>query len=322
MAEPENNFRFELTEEMNGERLDKALSKLMPEFTRSTIQQWIKQERILINGIPEKQKFKLSGNEVLEIHAPAAETLEHLPENIEINIIDEDAHIIVIDKPVGLVVHPGAGNPKGTLLNGLLGYNEALSKLPRAGIVHRLDKDTSGLMVIAKTEQSRQKLIAQLDSRSMHRQYLAIVNGIMISGETIDQPIGRHRQDRLRMTVTQTGKSAITHLRVLKKFRYHSLIQANLESGRTHQIRVHLSWRGYPIVGDKQYGFRTKFPPKASEEFKECLQNFHRQALHAEQLTLIHPDSDSKVSWKSPMPEDMQILINHLDHDLDIQAPR
>ena len=304
---------------MNGERLDKALSKLMPEFTRSTIQQWIKQEKVLINGIPEKQKFKLSGNEILEIHAPPTETLEHLPENIEINIIDEDAHIIIIDKPVGLVVHPGAGNQNGTLLNGLLGYNETLSRLPRAGIVHRLDKDTSGLMVIAKTEQSRQKLIAQLDSRSMRRQYLAIVNGIMISGETIDQPIGRHRQDRLRMTVTQTGKSAITHLRVLKKYRYHSLIQANLESGRTHQIRVHLSWRGYPIVGDKQYGFRTKFPPKASEEFKGCLQHFHRQALHAEQLTLIHPETDSEVSWKSPMPGDMQILINHLENDLDMQ---
>ncbi len=300
---------------MQGERVDKALSGLMPEYTRNAIQQWIRQGRVLVNGKSAKQKFRLSGDETLEIHVPNATTLEYLPEQIDLEILDEDDQIMIINKPCDLVVHPGAGNLDGTLLNGLLHHNPELAKLPRAGIVHRLDKDTTGLMVVAKTEQARQHLIAQLDSRKMSRQYLAIVNGVMISGETINQPIGRHRKDRLRMSVTSQGKVAITHLRVIKKYRHHCLVRANLESGRTHQIRVHLSWRGFPIIGDRLYGQRTRLPPGASEQFIHCLQTFKRQALHAEKLTLIHPRNHTAASWQSELPEDMKALIAQLEYD-------
>lgn len=315
MSETESHFFLKSTPEMQGERVDKALSVLLPQYTRSAIQQWIRQGLVLINGQPAKQKFRLSGAETLEIHVPSITALEYLPEALDLEILDEDDHIMIINKPCDLVVHPGAGNLNGTLLNGLLHHNSALAKLPRAGIVHRLDKDTTGLMVVAKTEQARQHLLAQLDSRKMRRQYLAIVNGTMISGETINQPIGRHRQDRLRMSVTRQGKTAITHFRVMKKYRHHCLVQANLESGRTHQIRVHLRWRGFPIVGDKLYGKRTRLPPRASEEFKHCLQMFQRQALHAEKLTLIHPGNNIEASWQSTLPEDMKNLMAQLEID-------
>ena len=296
--------------------MDKALSKLLPEYTRNTIQQWIGQGLVLVNGKPVKQKFRLSGEEALEVRVPADTAVANcLPEPIDLEILHQDDHIMIIDKPCGLVVHPGAGNPDGTLQNGLLHYNPELAKLPRAGIVHRLDKDTTGLMVVAKTEQARQRLIAQLDSRKMSRQYLAIVNGVMISGETINQPIGRRHQDRLRMSVTPQGKSAITHLRVKRKYRHHCLVQATLESGRTHQIRVHLSWRGFPIVGDRLYGHRTRVPPAASESFKRSLQTFPRQALHAEKLTLFHPRSNVQTSWQSALPEDMKALLTQLEDD-------
>ena len=315
MSETESHLFFHSTVQMQGERVDKALSGLMPEYTRNAIQQWIRQGRVLVNGKSAKQKFRLSGGETLEIHVPYATTLEYLPEQIDLEILDEDDQIMIINKPCDLVVHPGAGNLDGTLLNGLLHHNPELAKLPRAGIVHRLDKDTTGLMVVAKTEQARQHLIAQLDSRKMSRQYLAIVNGVMISGETINQPIGRRRKDRLRMSVTSQGKAAITHLRVIKKYRHHCLVRANLESGRTHQIRVHLSWRGFPIIGDRLYGQRTRLPPGASEQFKHCLQTFQRQALHAEKLTLIHPRNHTETSWQSELPEDMKTLIAQLEND-------
>lgn len=315
MSESRTHLFLRSTLQMKGERVDKALSKLLPEYTRNTIQQWIRQGLVLVDGESAKQKFRLSGEETLEVQLPRAPVSDCLPERIDLEILDQDDQIMIINKPSGLVVHPGAGNLSGTLQNGLLYHNPELGKLPRAGIVHRLDKDTTGLMVVAKTEQARQHLITQLDSRQMSRQYLAIVNGVMISGETINQPIGRHRQDRLRMSVTSQGKTAITHFRVKRKYRHHCLVQASLESGRTHQIRVHLSWRGFPIVGDRLYGQRTRLPPGASEPFKHCLQTFPRQALHAKKLTLIHPRSNVETSWQSALPEDMKALMTQLESD-------
>ena len=295
--------------------MDKAISRLLPEYTRNAIQQWIRQGLVLVNGNSTKQKFRLSGGETLEIDIPCTPVTDCLPEQIDLEILDQDEDIMIINKPSGLVVHPGAGNLNGTLQNGLLHHNPELAKLPRAGIVHRLDKDTTGLMVVAKTEQARQHLIAQLNSRKMSRQYLAIVNGVMISGETINQPIGRRRQDRLRMSVTPKGKVAITRFRVKRKYRHHCLVQASLESGRTHQIRVHLSWRGFPIVGDRLYGQRTRLPPGACEPFKHCLQTFPRQALHAEKLSLLHPRNNVETSWQSALPKDMRNLIAQLEND-------
>jgi len=315
MSESESNLFIRSTLQMKGERVDKVLARLLPEYTRNTIQQWIRQGLVRVNGESAKQKFKLSGEETLEIQIPCPPVVDCLPEPIDLEILDQDDQILIIDKPCGLVVHPGAGNPNGTLQNGLIYHNPELAKLPRAGIVHRLDKDTTGLMVVAKTEQARQHLIAQLDSRQMSRQYLAVVNGVMISGETINQPIGRHHQDRLRMSVTPQGKTAITHFRVKRKYRHHCLVQASLESGRTHQIRVHLSWRGFPIIGDRLYGQRNRLPPGASEPFKHCLQTFGRQALHAEKLTLIHPRNNSEASWRSELPEDMKTLMAQLEDD-------
>ncbi len=315
MSESESRLFIRSTMQMKGERVDKALSILLPEYTRNAIQQWLRQGLVQIDGQSAKQKFRLSGEETLEILLPCPSSADCLPEQIDLEILEQDAHIMVINKPAGLVVHPGAGNLNGTLQNGLLHYNPELAKLPRAGIVHRLDKDTTGLMVVAKTEQARQHLIAQLDRREMSRQYLAIVNGVMISGETINQPIGRRRQDRLRMTVTPQGKTAVTHFRVKRKYRHHCLVRASLESGRTHQIRVHLSWRGFPIVGDRLYGQRTRLPPAASEPLRRCLQTFGRQALHAEKLTLIHPRNNIEVSWRSELPEDMKTLMARLESD-------
>lgn len=301
-------------------RVDKALTKLLVEHSRGTIQQWIKQGLVLVDGEIIKQKLKLCGTELLEFTVPPAQPSQCHAQDIDLDIVDEDEHLIVINKPAGLVVHPGAGNQDRTLLNGILRHHADSTFLPRAGIVHRLDKNTTGLMVVAKTEQARQHLIEQLSNRAMHREYLALVNGMIISGETIEQPIGRHRTDRLRMAVIQSGKPAITHTRVLKKFRNHCLLQVNLETGRTHQIRVHLSWRGHPIVGDKRYGHRYRPPPAASEELIQSLQEFQRPALHAQKLSLIHPHSGEQKTWQQNPPEDMVKIVNLFKQDAQIHS--
>lgn len=317
MSEQETLISLEIPPEMSGIRVDKALSELLPEHSRTAIQQWIKKGLVLVDGEIIQQKLKLNGNESLEVSVPTAEPIHQPAQKIEFQIIDEDDQLMIINKPAGLVVHPGAGNQDGTLLNGLLHQNSELAILPRAGIVHRLDKNTTGLMVVAKTERCRQYLIDQLTTRKINREYLAVVNGVMISGETIDQPVGRHRNDRLRMTVTPAGKPATTHLRVLEKFRSHCLVQANLETGRTHQIRAHLSWRGYPIVGDKLYGNRYRPPSGAPEELIQSLQQFQRQALHARKLSLIHPESGEQRTWELPPPDDMNKLHKALKLDLE-----
>jgi 23S rRNA pseudouridine1911/1915/1917 synthase len=315
MSEPEPHFFLEIPPQARGNRVDRTLADLLPQHTRNAIQGWIRQDLVLLDGVPVKSKFRLQGNETLQVTIPVAEPVDYLPQAIPLDILEQDSELIVINKPAGLVVHPGAGNQSGTLLNALLHHDPQLATLPRAGIVHRLDKDTTGLMVVARTEMSRQSLISQLEQRHMQRQYITLVEGIMISGETIDQPIGRHRNNRLKMTVTHSGKPAVTHLRVLEKHRMHTLIQANLESGRTHQIRVHLSWRGYSIVGDTLYGNRNRVPPAASEKLVSCLQGFHRQALHAQQLTLSHPSTDTDVTWACDPPEDFQELLTLVRDD-------
>lgn len=230
-------------------------------------------------------------------------------------IVHEDDELLVINKPPGLVVHPGAGNPEGTLLNALIAHEPELSRLPRAGIVHRLDKDTSGLLVVAKTERARQNLIAQLQEHSVEREYLAIVNGVMVAGGTIEAPIGRHRTQRTRMAVSTQGKPAVSHYHVVKKYRAHTLVQVNLESGRTHQIRVHMAHLHYPVVGDPVYGGRLKIPVKAGENLKVVLRDFRRQALHALKLSLVHPGTGKRVQWATSVPEDMSKLMEALAAD-------
>jgi len=302
---------------MEGYRLDKALSELLTDYSRVTIQQWLKDGNILLDKQRCKQKYKLRGGEQLRIVIPNPPPLDWVAQKIDLDIVFEDSEILVINKPAGLVVHPGAGNTSGTLLNGLLFRKPDLRYLPRAGIVHRIDKDTSGLLVVARTEHARQWLIHQLQDRSMHRHYIAVVNGLMISGETINQPIGRHRQDRLKMAVVSKGKSAVTHVRVKQKFRSHSVLNVQLSTGRTHQIRVHLSWRGYSIVGDTIYGGRLRVPQNTTRELNAYLKQFRRHALHAEHLVLNHPGNQKRMEWTQPVSEDIRMLIQHLKNDYE-----
>lgn len=316
MIETNTCFDLEIAPEMAGMRADRAIAALLPEYSRATIQNWLKQGNIQLGEKRIKPSDRLRGGENIQVVIPPLQPADWEAQNIPLDLVYEDTHIFVLNKPSGLVVHPGAGNPDHTLLNALLYIDPSLRGLPRAGIVHRLDKDTTGLMVVARTEQARQSLIEQLKGRKMRRHYLAVINGVPVSGETIDQPIGRHRFDRLRMAVTERGRPAVTHVRIKQKFRCHTLIEAMLDSGRTHQIRVHLAWRGFPLVGDPLYSGHTKLPPAAHDSVVSCLQGFERQALHAWYLSLIHPSSGETLSWKQDMPEDMIKLIDTLIADL------
>jgi len=300
--------------------VDKTLAEILPEYSRASIQKWLKLGFVNADGKNLKASQKIRGITCLNVQIPPVEPAEWIAQEADFSVVFQDDDLLVIDKPAGLVVHPGAGNPDNTLLNGLLYIDDSLRNLPRAGIVHRLDKDTSGLMVVARSEYARQHLIEQLKNRTVSRRYLALVNGVPVTGETIDQPVGRHAQDRLRMAVTTRGKEAITHTRVEAKYRAHALLEAALETGRTHQIRVHLSWRGFSLVGDAVYGSRVKLPPSASSQLITALQQFSRQALHAKKLELIHPRKEKTMSWESTLPEDMQTLINYLVADQQLSA--
>lgn len=298
-----------------GQRLDQALVTLFPQFTRSQLQQWIAAGHVRVgNAIPRKRD-RLRGGEQVEIHAPLAPVIAATAENIPLDVVYEDSEFLVINKPPGLVVHPGAGNRQGTLLNALLHHAPALSRLPRAGIVHRLDKDTSGLLVVAKTEPTRQHLIGQLAARTVAREYVALVDGVLISGGKVEAPIGRHRRDRTRMAVTTHGKDAVSHYRILKKYRAHTLVQVRLESGRTHQIRVHMAHLHHPVVGDPVYGGRLRLPKHCGEDLVRQLRGFKRQALHAIKLSLTHPTSGKAMSWAAPVPADMGLLMQSLASD-------
>jgi 23S rRNA pseudouridine1911/1915/1917 synthase len=297
---------------MTGERLDASLAEMLPDFSRSKITAWIKSGDALMNGKNFKPKDKVSGNEIVDLTLNQKQSNDWAAEEIPLNIVYEDEDIIVINKQFGLVTHPGAGNWSGTLANALLYYDPALSSLDRAGIVHRLDKNTSGLMVIARNEKSQKYLVEQLQNHSVDREYSAIVYGHMIAGGTVDQPIGRDPKDRVKQAVSMSGKDATTHYRAIERFKSHTHVKAILETGRTHQIRVHLSHVGHSLIGDPMYGGRVRFPKKASVELKDALLNFKRQALHSKKLTLTHPISGELMSWKAPLPDDMLGLLEVL----------
>jgi len=295
-----------------GSRLDAAISEMLPELSRNKITSWIKSGEILIDSNPFKPKEKVLGGEIIEMNVSPEENTNWIAEDIKLDIVFEDDEIIILNKPSGLVTHPGAGNTHGTLANGILFARPELSQLDRAGIVHRLDKDTSGLMVVAKTEHAKLSLIKQLESHSVSREYSAIVYGSMVTGGMVDEPIGRDSANRQKQAVTKGGKPAITHYRVIEKFKNFTLIKAILETGRTHQIRVHMSHIGHPLLGDFTYGGKVKFPKGAKEELKVAIKEFSRQALHAKKLSIIHPGDNKELSWRSKLPEDLDTMINIL----------
>ena len=301
-----------IPERMAGERLDVIISRMLPDYSRSKITAIIKSGDALINDKTFKPKDKSCGNEVVRLTLNQNENVHWTSEDMQLDIVFEDEDIIVINKPFGLVTHPGAGNWSGTLANGLLHYDKKLSRLDRAGIVHRLDKNTSGLMVVSKNMKAQKFLVEQLQNHQVEREYSAIVYGHMISGGTVNKNIGRDSKDRLRQSVSENGKDAITHYRVIDRFKNHTHVKVILETGRTHQIRVHLSYIGHPLVGDPTYGGRTRFPKKACKELKEILKSFNRHALHSKKLSLIHPVSGQSMTWKIDLPPDMKELLNVL----------
>jgi 23S rRNA pseudouridine1911/1915/1917 synthase len=307
-----NEITLIIPDRMHGVRLDIAISEMLPEFSRSKVTAWIKTGDALINNKTFKPKDKVSGNETIQLIISHKENNDWLPEKINLNIVFEDNDIIIINKPFGLVTHPGAGNWSGTLANALLYYDSNLSNLDRAGIVHRLDKNTSGLMVVSKNAKSQKYLVEQLQSHLIEREYSAIVYGHMISGGSINAPIGRDHKDRVKQAVQVNGKEAITKYRAIDRFKNHTHVKVILETGRTHQIRVHLSHIGHPLIGDPMYGGRVRFPKKASPQLKHNLKNFQRHALHSKKLTLTHPVNGQIMSWKAEIPEDMKELLNTL----------
>ncbi|MAR00310.1 MAG: 23S rRNA pseudouridine(1911/1915/1917) synthase RluD [Oceanospirillaceae bacterium] len=296
-------------------RFDQVAARLFPDFSRSRLQQWIKDGQLTVNGQVMRGRDKLTGGETLDLRAEQEAEGDWQAEDMDLDIVYEDDDILVINKPADLVVHPAAGNYTGTLLNGLLHHCPELVNIPRAGIVHRLDKDTTGLMVVAKTLQAQNHLVGQLQDRSMGREYEAVVQGHMTGGGKVDAPIGRHGTQRTKMSVSPTGKEAVTHYRVLHKFPSHTYIRCKLETGRTHQIRVHLSHIGYPLVGDATYAARQRLTKGIGPELRDLLANFPRQALHARELTLVHPRSGEIMTWEVELPDDFIELLNTLADD-------
>jgi len=288
------------------------MAQMLPDYSRSKITTWVRSGGALINGKTFKPKEKILGGEIVTLNIKAEKTNDWKAEDIPLDIVFEDNDIIVVNKPVGLVTHPGAGNWTGTLANALLHYDPSLANLDRAGIVHRLDKNTSGLMVVARSELAQKNLVEQLQTHAVSREYSAIVYGHMISGGTVDEPIGRDPKDRIRQAVVEDGKDAVTHYRVIDRFAHHTHVKAILETGRTHQIRVHLSYIGHPLIADPMYGGKIRFPKKADDHLKNALKKFNRQALHAKKLTLTHPITLEQMSWKAPLPQDLQDLLKVL----------
>jgi 23S rRNA pseudouridine1911/1915/1917 synthase len=303
-----------------GQRLDQALARMFPEHSRARIQGWIKAGAVRVDGQNPRARDAVAGGELVELDAELASQTDSQPEAIPLSVVYRDAALLVIDKPPGLTVHPGAGRPSGTMLNALLAIDPGLTRVPRAGIVHRLDKDTSGLLVVARTPEAHTRLVAALAARDFDREYEAVALGVMLSGGRVAVPIGRHPVERLRMTVRQDGRAAVTHYRVIERFRHHTHVACKLETGRTHQIRVHLAHVGHPIVGDPVYGKRLVVPRGATPALTETLRGFHRQALHARRLALAHPISGEAMEWTAPLPADMQDLLRVLREDVDAHA--
>jgi 23S rRNA pseudouridine1911/1915/1917 synthase len=306
---------LELPASAAGQRLDQALAAALPQYSRSRLQRWIDAGKVRLAGRAPRSSERIQGGEQVVVEAEFAVDHTVLAEVLPLDIVHEDDMLLVLNKPAGLVVHPGAGNRAHTLQNALLAHDPALARVPRAGLVHRLDKDTSGLLIVARSPQAHTRLVAQLAARAIGREYLALVFGQPTGGGRIDEPIGRHRSLRTRMAVRADGREATTHYRIEERFRAHSLLRVQLETGRTHQIRVHLAHAGLPVVGDPVYGGRRRLAAGAAAPLNERLQGFRRQALHAERLRLIHPGDGAACAFEAPLPDDFQALLAALRQD-------
>jgi 23S rRNA pseudouridine1911/1915/1917 synthase len=310
------NLEGTISDESSGLRLDQALAQLFSDYSRGQITKWIKAGYVQVNNKELRPRDVVIGGEHVIINAQI-EIVDNtwIAEAISLDIVHEDDDVIILNKPAGMVVHPGAGNHDGTLVNALLHHAPQLEGIPRAGIVHRIDKGTTGLLMIAKNLQAHNSLVNQLQERTVLREYQAISMGVMTAGGTIDEPIGRHPVDRKRQAVIGSGKHAVTHYRVVQRYRAHTHIRCKLETGRTHQIRVHLAHARYPLLGDPVYGGRIRLPKGATEATQTALQGFRRQALHAGLLGFIHPSTKQEVSWQVDMPEDMLDMLAVLAKD-------
>jgi len=312
----------EVPHAMGGLRLDQIAAQVFTDYSRSKLKGWIESGALKVNGNSARPRELLMGGELLTLNAELETISRATAQPIDLAILFEDKHVLVVNKPPGLIVHPGAGVADGTLENALLNHSQAQAALPRAGIIHRLDKDTSGALVVAKTLKAHTALVAELQAREMHRQYEAVVHGAIISGSTVDAPLGRHPSDRLRQAVIEGGREAITHYRVLNRFRAHTHLRCQLETGRTHQIRVHMAFIRHAIVGDPVYGGALKLPKGASAQLIAALRSFRRQALHAELLEFSHPVSGKPVSVSAPRPADLQALLDTLRQESIEHAAR
>ncbi len=301
--------------ELAGLRLDKALARMFPEYSRSRLKEWLLAGAITVDGNSWRPRDAVEGGESVALEPPAEVSVRAEPESMALQVAHEDSDLLVINKPAGLVVHPGAGNPAGTLMNGLLHHAPELEEIPRAGIIHRLDKDTSGLLLVAKTLQAHTALVRLLADREISRQYIAVCNGVLTGGGVIREPISRHPTDRKRMSVQQKGKAAVTHYTVRERFAAYTCVDVKLETGRTHQIRVHFAYRRHALVGDPVYGGRLALPKGASEELIQTLRRFKRQALHATKLAFDHPATGKPLALEAAAPEDFQNLIEVLRAD-------
>ncbi|MEQ8407958.1 MAG: 23S rRNA pseudouridine(1911/1915/1917) synthase RluD [Gammaproteobacteria bacterium] len=314
----EINLQAEVPDNLSGSRLDQIAAILFPDYSRARLQTWIKDGSLLVNDQQLRPKDRVNSGDNLVVEAILAKVDDWAPEPVPLNIVYEDEHLIVLNKATDTVVHPAAGHHDGTLLNGLLHHCPELEELPRAGIVHRLDKDTTGLMVVAKTLPSHTSLVRQLQARDIAREYQAVVQGVLTGGGTIDEPLDRHPVNRKKRAVVHDGQDAVTHYRLIRRYRAHSHVWVKLETGRTHQIRVHMAHRNYPLVGDPLYGGRLQIPAGCSEELRATLKGFRRQALHATRLALAHPVSGEEISWEAPRPDDMELLLAALTADQEL----
>jgi 23S rRNA pseudouridine1911/1915/1917 synthase len=302
-------------EHLGGMRLDQALAELFPDYSRSRLKDWILAGHIRVDGQPLRPRDRLVGGERIDLAVVIEPVTPPAPEAIALAIVHEDADLIVVDKPAGLVVHPGAGNPSHTLQNALLHHAPELAALPRAGIVHRLDKATSGLLVVARTMAAHTALVRALQAHAVERRYEAVVVGVLTAGGTVDAPIGRHPTQRTRMSVREDGRPAVTHYRVQHRFRGHTHVRVQLETGRTHQIRVHMAHIGHALVGDPQYGGRLRLPAGAQPALADALRAFKRQALHAGGLAFAHPRTGAALQYAAPLPTDLRHLLALLEQD-------